>query len=102
MAITWTLHLARHAPTSGHIDFDGVSQQGQFWSCACPLACIAFMQSLIASSASTLAVAAAPSMLARICISAHAEAIGANVNEKAIRIASMERSRCRAKDPFRC
>ncbi len=58
---------------------------------------MAFMQSLIESSESTVAA-----IRARICISAHAEAIGASVNEKAIRIASMQRSRCRAMDPFRC
>ena len=56
---------------------------------------MAFMHSLIESSENTVAA-----IRARICLSAHAEAIGANVNETATRIACMERKRCRAKDPF--
>ena len=51
---------------------------------------MAFMQSRIASSAG-VADMAASSMVARICIAAHADVIGANVNERAIRIARIGR-----------
>lgn len=78
---------------SGHIEFDGVSQQGQFWSAVCPCPCMAFMQALIASSVAGVAVAAAPSMVARICMAADAEVIGASVKATAIRVAKMARSR---------
>ena len=54
-------------------------------------ACIAFMQSLIASSATAAAVA--PCILGCICIADDAEVSGASVKEKAIRIARMVRRR---------
>lgn len=78
---------------SGQIDFDGVSQQGQFWSAVCPCPCMAFMQTLIASPVAAVAVAATPLMVARICMAADAEVIGASVKAMAIKIAKMARSR---------
>ena len=57
---------------------------------------MAFMQSLIASSAGAT-VSAALSMFARICMAAQAEVIGASVSDRAIKIATMVRRRCRAR-----
>ena len=61
---------------------------------------MAFMQSLMASSDAVLTEATA-SMLARICAAAHAEVIGASVSDRAIRIASVARRRCRVPAPFK-
>ena len=66
-----------------------------------PCACMACMQSLNAASDSALAATDAVSILARICTAADADVIGANVTDKAIKIAKMVRRQCRAMDPFR-
>lgn len=55
---------------------------------------MAFMQLLIASSRAASAAAVAFSMLTRICSAADAEVIGANVSDRAIRIARIARRRC--------
>lgn len=98
-ATKWTLHLAMHAPPSGQVDFDGVSQQGQSWTLSADCACMAFMQSLGASEGAVLAVAFT-AMPTSICSAAMAELIGASDSDRAIRIARMGRCRFRATDPL--
>lgn len=84
-------HLVMQLAASGH--FCLVSQHVQsILDVSAPLACIAFMQSLIASSAAATELASCK--LARISIAAVAEVIGASANDSAIKIARMARRWC--------
>lgn len=100
MAITCALHLARQAPTSAQGAWDGASQHAQAEPLADFCACMAFMQSLMASSETVLTTASVP-MLARICMAAQAELTGASDRDRAIKIAKMTRRRCKVMGPFR-